>query len=101
MSDEYMSLVEAAVKEASERGMTVILYDEAMYPSGSAKGLVVEGNPEYASRGLKMAEFGSGERIALSAILESDDVLVSAQAVKKASRPYHRYESHRYSGSEG
>lgn len=94
LSDVYMDLVETAVKEAASRGMQVILYDEAMYPSGSAQGKVVEGNPEYASRGLKMAEFGCGEPIRLdggsgrsgetggSAVLGPGDRLVSAQAVR-------------------
>src|SRR5690625_291092 len=52
LSDEFMTLVYAAENEASRLGMSVILYDEAMYPSGSAQGRVVKDNPEYASRGL-------------------------------------------------
>ncbi|WP_248924381.1 glycosylhydrolase-like jelly roll fold domain-containing protein [Paenibacillus hamazuiensis] len=83
LSDIYMDLVETAVKEAARRGMTVILYDEAMYPSGSAKGFVVRENPAYASRGLKMAELPCGEPVQLAAVLGGGDVLVSAQAVKK------------------
>jgi len=94
LSEPYMDLVEIAVKEADARGMQVILYDEAMYPSGSAQGKVVEGNPEYASRGLKMAEFGCSGPIRLdggygrpgedggSAVLGPGDRLVSAQAVR-------------------
>src|SRR5690625_7050405 len=44
LSDDFMELVEVAVHEADRLGMSVILYDEAMYPSGSAKGLVVQDN---------------------------------------------------------
>ncbi|TMV44732.1 hypothetical protein FE783_31745 [Paenibacillus mesophilus] len=84
LSDVFMEFVEAAVREASRLGMTVFLYDEAMYPSGSAGGLVVKGNPEYASRGLKMAEFACTEPVQLSSVLEPGDVLVSAQAIRKA-----------------
>lgn len=65
LSDYFMELVQTAVHEADVLGMTVILYDEAMYPSGSAKGMVVKDNPEYASRGLKMIEYpcNSGREI--------------------------------------
>lgn len=81
LSDKYMDLVEAAVKEAASLGMQVILYDEAMYPSGSAQGRVVRDNPEYASRGLRMLEFDWSEAVRLSDVLRPGDVLVSAQAV--------------------
>lgn len=84
LSDTYMNLVRFAVKEAASLGMKVILYDEAMYPSGAAKGLVVQGNPEYASRGLKMVEKSGAERLVLSDALGEGDVLVSVQAVKKS-----------------
>lgn len=83
LSDTYMELVETAVKEAYRLGMTVFLYDEAMYPSGSAKGLVVQGDPTFASRGLKMLELDGSKPIQLSDVLAPGDVLVSAQAVKK------------------
>ncbi|MCZ8513730.1 glycosyl hydrolase [Paenibacillus filicis] len=83
LSDDYMALVEAAVQEAADRGMTVILYDEDMYPSGSAKGLVMDGNPEYASRGLKLAKFDCDEPIALDSVLSPGDTFISAQAVRK------------------
>lgn len=36
-----MELVTCAVAEAEKHGMKVILYDEAMYPLGSAHGKVV------------------------------------------------------------
>lgn len=81
LSDKYMDLVDAAVKEAASLGMQVILYDEAMYPSGSAQGRVVRDNPEYASRGLRMLEFDWSETVRLSDVLRPGDVLVSAQAV--------------------
>ena len=56
LSDRYMHYVEHAVKEAQKRNMRVVLYDEAMYPSGSAHGLVVKENPAYATRALRMEE---------------------------------------------
>lgn len=81
LSDKYMDLVETAIKEAASLGMQVILYDEAMYPSGSAQGRVVLDNPEYASRGLHMLEFDWGETVRLSDVVRPGDALVSAQAV--------------------
>jgi hypothetical protein len=83
LSDTYMQLVLTAVQEAANKGMKVILYDEAMYPSGSAKGLVVKENPEYASKGLRMADVAETS-IELSSFLEQGEVLVSAQAVIRA-----------------
>ena len=38
--------------------MKVVLYDEAMYPSGSAHGMVVAENPEYASKGIHLVQAG-------------------------------------------
>lgn len=54
LSDAYLHFVRHAVDEAARRGMRVILYDEAMYPSGAAHGLVVRENASYASRCLWM-----------------------------------------------
>ncbi|SDY03441.1 alpha-L-rhamnosidase [Evansella caseinilytica] len=84
LSDRFMELVYAAVKEASALGMTVILYDEGMYPSGAANGQVVKENRKYASRGLKMVEYPchpSGMEITVQ--LSADEELVSVQAVEK------------------
>ena len=52
LSDEFFRYIRAAVEEAAALDMQVVLYDEGMYPSGSACGQVVEGHPELASRGL-------------------------------------------------
>ncbi len=56
LSDEFMHYVKFAVECAAERGMRVILYDEAAYPSGSAHGQVVASAPTLASKGLCMVE---------------------------------------------
>ncbi|MBO1514874.1 glycosyl hydrolase [Metabacillus bambusae] len=85
LSDYFMELVQTAVEEAKRLGMLVILYDEAMYPSGSAKGLVVKDNPEYASRGLKMIEYPCNRDNEINIDLLEGDSFVSAQAVKKLS----------------
>ena len=52
LSAEYFHYVKFAVQKAKEMDMKVVLYDEAMYPSGSAHGEVVRDNPDYASMGL-------------------------------------------------
>ncbi|OAS88034.1 glycosyl hydrolase [Metabacillus litoralis] len=85
LSDYFMELVQTAVEEAKQLGMLVILYDEAMYPSGSAKGLVVKDNPEYASRGLKMIEYPCNMDNEIMIDLVEGDSFVSALAVKKLS----------------
>ena len=61
LSEEFMDYVVFAVEEAHKRNMQVILYDEAMYPSGAANGKVVELNPDYASRGLTSTVYSAIE----------------------------------------
>ena len=36
--------------------MKIVLYDEGMYPSGSASGLVVKDHPELASEGITLTQ---------------------------------------------
>jgi len=52
LSDVFMHAIKVAVRTAASLGMVVVLYDEAMYPSGSAHGLVVKENPNYASQAI-------------------------------------------------
>ncbi|WP_199613922.1 glycosylhydrolase-like jelly roll fold domain-containing protein [Paenibacillus alkalitolerans] len=82
LSDSFMDLVEAAVREAAELNMQVILYDEGMYPSGSANGEVVRRNPKFGSRGLRMLELPADGPIRWKVPLEEGEQLVSVQAVK-------------------
>lgn len=56
LTEEYFHYVNYAVRRASELDMKVVLYDEAMYPSGSCHGMVVKENENYASRGLMVRE---------------------------------------------
>lgn len=50
----YMQLMRFCCDTCRELGLSVILYDEAQYPSGSAHGEVVRSNPAFASRCLVM-----------------------------------------------
>lgn len=54
LSDSFLDYVESIVAEAQKLQMTVLLYDEAMYPSGSCNGQVVKTNPAFAAKGLQM-----------------------------------------------
>ncbi|NMO98034.1 glycosylhydrolase-like jelly roll fold domain-containing protein [Paenibacillus lemnae] len=85
LSEAYMALVEAVVAEAEVLGMSIILYDEGMYPSGSACGLVVKQNADYASRGLQMREMPceTGTHSNFTVRLKPGEMLVSVQAVRK------------------
>lgn len=56
LSDAYFGAVKFIVKTADSLGMKVVLYDEGMYPSGSAHGMVVAANPEFASKGIILLE---------------------------------------------
>lgn len=50
LSKEYFSYIRTAVKEAAALNMTVVLYDEGMYPSGSANGMVTAADPIWSVR---------------------------------------------------
>ncbi|MEM6550722.1 MAG: hypothetical protein AAF750_01095 [Planctomycetota bacterium] len=61
MSDALLGYMRVAVEHAASRDMWVILYDEGMYPSGSAGGLVVQSDPALACRGLVRVPLPEGE----------------------------------------
>ena len=54
MSERMMYFMRIAVEEAARRKMSVVLYDEGMYPSGSSSGQVVAENPDFACRCLAL-----------------------------------------------
>lgn len=56
LTDKFFDAVRFIVKTADELGMRICLYDEGMYPSGSAHGAVVAENPDWAARGLCLAD---------------------------------------------
>lgn len=63
LSDSYFNTVKFIVRTAERLGMKVVLYDEGMYPSGSAHGLVVQENAEYASRGICLSKSAEGKNV--------------------------------------
>ena len=52
LTDEFFRLMRRVVEEAAHLDMKIILYDEASYPSGSARGAVVAENPNFASQAI-------------------------------------------------
>ena len=56
LSDVFMHFIRVAVETAANLGMVIVLYDEAMYPSGSAHGMVVRENPKYASQAIILTD---------------------------------------------
>lgn len=52
MSADLLAKLRFIITEAERRGLWLMLYDEGMYPSGSASGQVVAENPAYQCRGL-------------------------------------------------
>lgn len=66
----YFHYIRTAVETAAELNMTVVLYDEGMYPSGSACGQVVEGHPELASEGILLTD----------EILPGDEILARTES---------------------
>lgn len=66
MSARMLELMRFVVDEAARRGMSVVLYDEGMYPSGSSCGQVVAENPAYHVRGLEQRILSEGETVNLA-----------------------------------
>ena len=56
LSSEFFDYIRTAVQLAAELDMRIVLYDEGMYPSGSANGQVVQGHPEFVSQGLALVD---------------------------------------------
>lgn len=63
LSDAYFQAVRFIVKCADALGMKIVLYDEGMYPSGSAHGMVVAQNPDYASKGIRLSDRPEGGEV--------------------------------------
>ena len=63
LSEAYFQAVRFIVKSADSLGMKIVLYDEGMYPSGSAHGMVVAENPDYASRGIRLSDRPEGGEV--------------------------------------
>ena len=54
LSEAFFETVGFIVRTAANLNMKVVLYDEGMYPSGSAHGMVVAQDPDFAARGLTL-----------------------------------------------
>jgi hypothetical protein len=65
MSTGLLGFYRVAIEAARQRQMKVVLYDEGMYPSGSASGQVVAVNPDFACRCLAKIDFPPGQTLAL------------------------------------
>lgn len=61
LTEKWFYFVRYAVELARRLEMKVMLYDEAMYPSGSCHGQVVRENPAFASMGLIRQEITGEE----------------------------------------
>lgn len=83
LSDEFMHYVSFAAKTAKENNMKIVLYDEGMYPSGSANGKVVKDNPEFANKCLIEIEQNAAP-VVTEPQLKNGDVLIASLAVKIA-----------------
>ena len=68
MSDEWLATVGQLADMAGERGAYVGYNDEYMWPSGQAKGRVVDGHPELCNEYLTFSvrDVKPGEKVALS-----------------------------------
>ena len=63
LSDAWFQTVRFIVKCADVLGMKIVLYDEGMYPSGSAHGMVVAQNLDYASKGIRLSDRPEGGEV--------------------------------------
>jgi len=89
MSASLLDCMETAIEEASRLGLLVYLYDEGMYPSGSAGGRVVARNPGYAARALalvseeKCRQRGGWEQL----FAEADDAQLVSRVTGSDGKP--------------
>jgi len=74
LSGIYLDFVEIAVQRAMELDMRVVLYDEGMYPSGSAHGQVVATDLRFAAQVLECRPAPEAR-----VVLGDDETLVSMQ----------------------
>lgn len=56
LSPLFFDYIRTAVEEAKQLGMKIVLYDDGMYPSGSAGGQIVAARPDLASRGIALVD---------------------------------------------
>lgn len=73
LSDDYFEVIKYIVETAAQLSMKVVLYDEGMYPSGSAHGEVVRVNPEYASKGIRIVLKGEELKQTEQCIMDFSD----------------------------
>ena len=70
LGERYFAHIRTAVQTAAALDMKIVLYDEGMYPSGSACGLVVKDHPELASEGITLTQ----------TVLPGDELLARAES---------------------
>ena len=92
MTETWLAFVRFAAECARDNGMKVLLYDEGMYPSGSAHGAVVREDPENASRCLVMVPDGEdapeGKEIARCAVFaDADGALERSVRLREGDTP--------------
>ena len=75
MGDRWLHFTQFAIDHAAKKGMTVILYDEGMYPSGSCHGQVVAANPYFATRALERRPKSKPPADGEELIFEDDEYL--------------------------
>ncbi len=73
MSERLLHFYQVAIEEAQRRGMSVVLYDEGMYPSGASSGQVVAANLAFQCRCLAKLDLHDEEEPAL----RPDETLVA------------------------
>jgi len=56
LSDVYFEHIKFIVESADSLEMKIILYDEGMYPSGAANGLIVKENPKHAAKAIVLSD---------------------------------------------
>ena len=64
LSESFFHYIRHALETARDLDMKVVLYDEGMYPSGSAGGQIVREDPSLASRGIVRVDApAEGDRV--------------------------------------
>jgi hypothetical protein len=100
LTPRWFELIKHITKEAERLEMKIILYDEGMYPSGSAMGKVVESNQKFASQGIAIVPQTLDKSGKYSFSINDDERVVGVVSAKETNNGTVEAGTSKYLGKE-
>ena len=100
LTPRWFELIKHITKEAERLEMKIILYDEGMYPSGSAMGKVVESNQKFASQGIALVSQEPDQKGKYSFSIKDDERVIGIVSAKEINDGIIEAETSKYLGKE-